>query len=154
MTTYVRVRGRWVGAAVVALGLLLAPVSSWANTGGEVSVNNVRPQLGQEITVTGSGFTAGDMVNFRVCGAPDATGRLACAEGSDKLEVAVDGSIRGPLTIEEPPGDCPCSVVVDSPETAPVSTPINLVGHPMAKAAKAPDLVVDSATLEPVSTLR
>lgn len=153
MRTYARSRGRLVGAAVVALGLLLAPVSSWADTGGEVSVNNVRPQLGDEVTVTGSGFTAGDMVSFRVCGAPDETGRLACAEGNEKLEVAFDGSVRGPLIIEEPPGECPCSVVVDSPETAPVSTPINLVGHPMAKAAKAPDLVVDSATLEPAGGL-
>lgn len=149
MRTYVRVRGRWVGAAVVALGLLLAPVSSWADTGGDVSVNNARPQLGEEVTVTGSGFKAGDMVSLRVCGAPDASGRLACAEGNEKLEVAFDGSVRGPLTIEEPPGDCPCSVVVDSPDTAPVSTPINLVGHPMAKTAKAPDLFVDTATVEP-----
>lgn len=153
MRTYARVRGSWIGAAVVALGLLFAPVNSWADTGGEVSVNNVRPQLGEEVTVTGTGFTAGDMVSLRVCGAPDASGRLACAEGNEKIEVAIDGSVRGPLTIEEPPGDCPCSVVVDSPDTAPVSTPINLVGHPMAKTAKAPDLFVDTATLEPAGGL-
>ncbi|WP_110240203.1 hypothetical protein [Nocardioides gilvus] len=149
MRTHARTRGRLVGAAAVALGLLVVPVSSWADTGGEVSVDNIRPQLGDEITVTGSGFTEGDQVSFRVCGAPDATGRLACVEGNESLEVAFDGTVRGPLTVEEPPGDCPCSVVVVSPGAPPAATPINLVGHPMAKAVQAPDLVVDAATLEP-----
>lgn len=145
MREHSRLRRALAAGSVTALTLLLAPAASAAETGGEVSVSNARVRVGEQVQVFGSGMPPGEPVAVRVCGAPNASGRLACGTGLEGLQVAADGTLTTALQVDEPTGPCPCTVVVDLPAGPPVSTRLDLLGHPVAKAPKAPEIVVDAA---------
>lgn len=144
-------RGHARARTVVALGalLVLAVVAtpSPAHAEPRIDVSSNRVPLGGEIEVRASGFAPGELVDLKICGAPDESGKLACGDGIAGVEVDAAGAVKQTLAVQEPPGDCPCTVVVDSIGHAPVLSRIELVGHPMAKKAVAPELVVDSAEI-------
>lgn len=148
MREHARLRRAVVTALAGVVALLLVPVASWGDSGAEVVVSNTRVRVGDQVQVTGKGFTPGDTVAVAVCGAADASGRLACGEGLTDVLVAADGTVNQALTVHEPAGPCPCTIVVDGPEGPPDTARIELLGYAVLKKPKAPEVVVDSATLE------
>lgn len=149
MREHARLRRAAVTAVAGVIVLLLAPTASWADSDAEVTVSNTRVRVGEQIQVTGTGFTPGDQVTVAVCGAANASGRLACGTGVPDVVVAADGTLALPFTVHEPSGACPCTVVVDGPEGPPVTTRIELLGYAVAGKPKSPEVVVDSATVAP-----
>lgn len=149
MREHVRLRralATGVVGAVAGVGLLVAQ-PAWADDAPEVNVSNARVRVGDQVQVAGRGFEPGDRVNVQVCGAPDASGRLACGKGQQDVAVAADGTVTSIFGIHEPSGPCPCTVVIDRPDGPPVSTRIELLGYAVAKSPKAPEIVVDSAVI-------
>lgn len=134
-------------AAVVAtlLSGLLAPVHAWDDR--SVSISEVRVQVGDEIEVSGGGFPVGEPVDIKICGVPDALGVLSCTPVLEGATVAVNGTVNENIRVEEPAGACPCSVVISTVNAAPTTARLELVGHPMAAQAQAPELIVDEAEL-------
>lgn len=143
-----RLRQRVVTVAVGVLATVLVPVVSFADS-AEVTVSNARVRVGEKIQVTGSGFTPGEKVTVAVCGAANASGRLACGEGLQDVLVASDGTVTQDFTVHEPDGACPCTVVIDSAGDPPVTTRIELLGYAVAEKPMAPEIVVDAATIVP-----
>lgn len=145
MREHSRLRRALAAGSLTTLTLLLAPAATAADSGGEVSVSNARVRIGEQVQVAGRGLPPGEPVAVRVCGAPNASGRLACGTGLEGLQVALDGTLATAFQVDEPTGPCPCTVVVDLPAGPPVSTRIDLLGHAVAKVPKAPEIVVDAA---------
>lgn len=146
------VRSRHALAAVVAgivavVTLLLAPVAGSAEPGAEVELSKARVYLGEQIRVVGTGFESRDTVAIKFCGAPDASGRLACNKGLQGVRATAAGRVSEDIKVTEPAGPCPCRVVIDSEDSPPVGASINLVGYPVAKKVKVPQIVVDEATV-------
>lgn len=146
MRGHVRARAAAVGALLaVVSAVVLAPTPAQAQP--VIEVGNERVRLGESVPVRATGFSPNSTVDLKLCGAPDENGKLACTPGIVGIRVDPMGTINEPLPIEEPPGECPCSVVVDPVVGAPVLARVELAGHPSARQARAPELVVDSATI-------
>ncbi|MBE7325778.1 hypothetical protein IEQ44_14085 [Nocardioides sp. Y6] len=146
MREHARLRHAVVAALAAVVALLLAPAASWAED-PEVTLSSSSLRVGDQVQVTARGFAPGEAVTVAVCGAADASGRLACAQGVDAV-VAADGTLNQALAVGEPAGPCPCTVVVDGLEGPPHTARIDLLGYPVLKKPKAPEVVVDSATLQ------
>lgn len=148
MREHSRLRRRVVTVAAGVAAMVLVPVASLADT-TEVTVSNARVRVGEQIQVTGTGFTPGEKVTVAVCGAANASGRLACGKGLDDVVVGSDGTVTQDFKVHEPDGACPCTVVIDSAGRPPATTRIDLLGYAMAEKPMAPEIVVDSATIVP-----
>lgn len=145
MREHARLRHAVVAALVAVVGLLMAPAASSAEEPA-VTLSSSSLRVGDQVQVTARGFAPGEAVTVAVCGAADASGRLACGQGIDAV-VAADGTLNQTLTVGEPAGPCPCTVVVDGLEGPPHAARIELLGYPVLKKPKAPEVVVDSATV-------
>ena len=133
-----------------ALGMILlvaalAPAYAWDNR--TVTVSNTNLQVGDDIEVSGNGFTAGEVVDVEICGIPDSLGVLSCTPLLTGVAAAGNGTVKETVTVESPTGPCPCSIVIAGVNAPPTATRIDLLRHETATQARAPELVVDHAEL-------
>ena len=140
----------WIAAGLLAGLAVLAPLPVHASGQPVVSVEDPRVSVDDPLVVVGSGFARNQDVTVDVCGVPDLTGRLTCSSSPTELTVPISGRFSTTLTAREPSGACPCLVVVKAAGLPPVTTPVDLLGHPVAERAESPELMVDSVRLEGV----
>ncbi len=140
----------WIAAGLLAGLAVPAPLPVHASGQPVVSVEDPRVSVDDPLVVVGSGFARNQDVTVDVCGVPDLTGRLTCSSSPTELTVPISGRFSTTLTAREPSGACPCLVVVKAAGLPPVTTPVDLLGHPVAERAESPELMVDSVRLEGV----
>jgi hypothetical protein len=86
-------------AIAAAAGLILTAAGSAAAAGEAVAVSPAADlSAGQKVTVTATGFGAGDTLIIGQC-TPDAKGQEGCAAGALSIKAGADGSATGTLTI-------------------------------------------------------
>jgi len=104
---------------------------------------------GDQITVEGSGWPAGQVMSVTTCGNLAIRGSQDCnPQSSATPSTDIDGNFVTQLQIFAPPSDCPCVVHVTAlGSTGKVDIPIDLVGHPVS------DLIRPAVTGEPVFTV-
>ncbi|HSA51392.1 MAG TPA: hypothetical protein VLH10_14965 [Yinghuangia sp.] len=107
-----------------------------ANGGAEIAVGTATAAPGSDVTVTGSGWSPGSMVNIAVCGRNGQGGSQSCSVATSvSTTVPTGGTIEATLKVETPPVPCPCviRVVTVTGGTAPErTTPLEIPGAPHA----------------------
>lgn len=101
----------FVGAAAVASAPAVAgpyPPTVCA----AIAVSTTTPYAGQKITVSGTGFTAGDQVEIVLTGGANATlgHAMVAADGSFGAQVTIPGGINGHFKIDARGGGPSCPV--------------------------------------------
>lgn len=126
-----------IGALVLVIGA--APAGSQA-IGPSVGLEKVSVVPGERILVSLHGFRASAVI-VTVCGNAAARGSVDCGVQAGRgVPLTSDGAQQVYLAVAAPPMPCPCVVQAATTQQDEVaSTPIDIVGHPVAAVVRSPD---------------
>lgn len=100
--------------AIALLSLAPALLVAGAHPAGAVPVaeiDDTEVTIGQQVTVTGSGWPASTMVTVQLCGNQAMNGSADCDQASTaSVGVRGDGTFGTRLTVGRPPAPCPCVI--------------------------------------------
>ena len=98
-------------AAAVLLAGLTSPVAQATADGPVLVLSKTTANLGEYISVTGSGFPIGAQLQVEICGIGGSSNSCAIASAVGATADAL-GGFHQTLPVAEPPTPCPCTVHV------------------------------------------
>lgn len=136
-------------ATIALWGAIVAGSPAAADPAFEVELSASQAQLGESVTVTGTGWPAGRQVTVSICQDPGGGQVLSCApDSSTRATVSWDGYVEVDVPVAAPDDGCPCVVAVDAPSTLPVTRPLRITSGDGASLAAPAGVVVEEASLE------
>jgi hypothetical protein len=145
------------GAALLVAGVVAMTIALGAAPAGAqsptASLQQGQVEPGGEVSVTGAGWPAGQVVQAEVCGNGARNGSLDCNRADAvAFGVGADGRFAATLGVRVPPAPCPCVVALTSPGlTTRLYLPLEIAGVRVDATSRATDdlpvLAVSDLTL-------
>lgn len=129
-----------VGAGAIGACSFGLATSAGAAASPQVHLSTTVIVPGHTITISGSGWPVGTVLQATLCGADAISGTADCAVESTATVIAVRGGIFAmPMTPTMPPQPCPCVVLVTGSNSGYVQTiPVIVVGARSAPIQELP----------------
>jgi hypothetical protein len=133
------------GAALLTAGVMALTIAVCASPAGAqpptASLQQGQVEPGGEVSVTGDGWPAGQVVQAEVCGNGARNGSLDCNRADAvAFGVGADGRFAANLGVRIPPAPCPCVVALTSPGLATrLYLPLEIAGVPLDAINRATD---------------